>query len=982
MTNIGKPIRKKLIEHSLPLDAINAASSREKSLRHGHPSTLHLWWARRPLAACRAVLFGQLVDDPSEWPDRFPDKETQDRERRRLHKVIEDMVEWPKSTVADQKRFDTAIEAARWEIARSTAWGFGEEPPAKDDSAAVLNYLQTKAPPVYDPFCGGGSIPLEAQRLGLRAYGSDLNPVAVLITKALIEFPPKFAGLPPVHPEAKHELRHWKGAQGLAEDVRRYGQWMHDEAERRIGYLYPKVTLPDGNEATVIAWLWARTVASPDPAQKGAHVPLASSFILSSKEGKEAIVMPVKDATAKDGWRFEVKTKGLTKAVLAAAKDGTKSARGANFVCTLSGTAIDGDYVKSEGRAGRMGTRLMAVVAEGDRSRAYLSPTAEHESAADIARPDVPELEQSLPDDPRNFWTVEYGLNSFGKLFTPRQLRALTTFSDLVGEARLRLLADAEAASVLCRRPDPNKPLADGGTGPVAYADALATYLAFAVSKLTDNASTVCSWHSGAEHQKIRATFSRQAVPMVWDYAEGNVLSTATGSFSSQLRLIEKPIHLQGQESFGVANQINAPKNNYPIRPTLISTDPPYYDNIGYADLADYFYVWLRFALKEIHPEQFRRVVTPKAEELVATPYRHGGRKEAETHFMSGMGEALRAMKHASADAPLAIYYAFKQSEIKEGDVVSPGWAAFLQAVVDAGLQVDGTWPMRTELSNRMIASGSNALAASVVLVCRKRGEDARPIGRREFLRELKPVMADAILAHQKAGIPLPDRRQAAIGPGIGVFSKYSLVREADDSPMRVATALALINKEVDALLSEGTEDLDAETRFALEWYQMHGYGARKGGSGDAIAQLLAFNLSEARINASGIFRARGGDAKLLTREEMRAVVLERYGKPWRPSLDDAFTVWELAQHMVRTLRAQDGGLDAAGRLLAERRECVGDVLLLAERLFELATTRGENDEALAWNELQTSWPEIENAADRAYEGGVGRSPEQGAFGF
>ena len=967
------PIRKKLIEHSLPLDAINAASSREKSVRHGHPSTLHLWWARRPLAACRAVIFGQLVDDPSAWPERFPDEAAQDRERRRLHKVIEDMVEWPKSAAADQKRFETAIEAARVEVARSVAWGLGEAPPPAKDPAAVLAYLQTKAPPVYDPFCGGGSIPLEAQRLGLRAYGSDLNPVAVLITKALIEFPPKFAGLGPVHPEAQKDKsligRDWKGAQGLAEDVRRYGQWMRDEAEKRIGHLYPKAKLADGREATVIAWLWARTVASPDPAQKGAQVPLASSFILSSKAGKEAIVKPVKDASAPNGWRFEVKTKGVTKAELAEAKDGTKSARGANFTCVLSGTAIDGDHVKGEGKAGRMGARLMAIVAEGERGRMYLAPTTDHSAAANIRAPDVPELEQSLPDDPRNFWTVQYGLDRFDKLFTPRQLTALTVFSDLVSEARARVLADAQASDALASRPNPSAPLAEGGTGPVAYADAVATYLAFAVSKSSTRNCSLAIWEPGMG--RLAAAFGRQAVPMQWSYAETQPFAGAGGDFFGTVDSLAKPLEQQGQSTFGAASRIDAPKNNYPVRPTIICTDPPYYDNIGYADLSDFFYVWLKRSLGDVHRELFRRLVTPKMEELVASPYRYNGKDNAEAHFMSGMSQALAAMRSASAGAPLAIYYAFKQSEAVDVGVLSPGWAAFLQSVVDAGLQLDGTWPIRTEATNSL-KKDMNALAASVVLVCRKRPEDAPAIGRRDFLRELKPVMAEAILAHQKAGIPLPDRRQAAIGPGIGVFSKYSLVREADDSAMRVATALALINKEIDALLAEGTEDLDPETRFALEWYGQQGYKEKKGGAGDAIAQLQAFNLSEARINASGLFRAKGGDAKLLTREDMHAAVLERYGQPWRPSLDDTFTVWELAQHMARALRAADGGVEAAGRLLAEMRAAGPDVLLVAERLFETATRKGENDEALLWNELQTSWPEIESAADRAGQDGGG----------
>jgi len=980
MTKIDTPTRKKLIEHSLPLDAINAASSREKSVRHGHPSTLHLWWARRPLAACRAVLFGQLVDDPSSWTDRFPTEEDQDRERRRLHDVIKEMVEWPKSTPADQKRFEAAIEAARYEIARSIAWGLGEEPPPTDKPKDILDYLQAKGPPVYDPFCGGGSIPLEAQRLGLRAYGSDLNPVAVLITKALIEFPPKFAGVAPVHPASNAPLRKWKGAQGLAEDVRRYGQWMRDEAEKRIGHLYPKAKLADGSEATVIAWLWARTVASPDPAQKGAHVPLTTSFILASKEGKEAIVVPVKDKHAPDGWRFEVKSEGVTKRELEDAKEGTKGAgRGSNFVCALSGAGIDGDYIKLEAQGGRLGSRLMAVVAEGNRERIYLSPAEEHEGAAEIDRPTVPEIEQSTPERLTGGTCFAYGLNRYDKLFSPRQLTALVALSDLVGEVRERVLKDAQGAKRLSNRGNLECPLAEGGNGPVAYADAVATYLAFALDKSTDYMSSLCRWLNQPKNEIVGNTFGRQALPMVWGYAEANPFAGVGGAIEQQASYIAKVLETNcSSELPGKVYQIDAPQNNYPLTAPLISTDPPYYDNIGYADLSDYFYVWMRRSLRSVFPDLLRRLETPKGNELVATAYRHGGRNAAELHFMQGMQGALAAMLRASCDSPLAVYYAYKQSEARTDGIMSPGWVAFLQAVIDTGLQIDGTWPIRSEFSGRLIASGTNALAASVVLVCRKRSENAPTTGRREFLRELKPVMESAIRDHQKAGIPLPDRRQAAIGPGIGVFSRYGLVREANDSPMRVAIALALINKEIDSLLAEGTEELDAETRFALEWYQMQGFFLKIGGSGDAIAQLQAFNLSEARINASGIFRAKGGDAKLLTRDEMHAAVLDRFGHSWRPSIDDSFTVWELAQHMARTLNARDGGIDAAGRLLAERRSSASDVLLLAERLFELATARSENEEALVWNELQTSWPEIESAADRAEEAGDSTGPEQG----
>jgi putative DNA methylase len=998
MNDSPAPPRKKLIEHSLPLDAINAANRTKNKAPKGYVTKLHTYWAHRPLSCCRAILFAQLVDDPSAWPERFPTEEERERERRRLHAVIEAMVEWPKSDVADQTRFEKAIESARWEIARSVAWGRNEEPPAANRPGDVLEYLQTKAPSVYDPFCGGGSIPLEAQRLGLRAHGSDLNPLAVLITKALIEFPPRFAGKSPICPEAQSDLRNWRGAQGLAEDVRRYGEWVHDEAKKRIGEHYPTVELEDGSQALVTAWLWARTVASPDPAQKGAHVPLASTFVLSSKKDKEVIVATIKDSTAQDGWRFDVKSHAVSPADLAKAKTGTKPSRGANFICSLSGAPIDEEYVKAEGKAGRFRFRLMAIVAEGRTGRIYLSPSGDHGRAADVAAPDIAGLQQSMPENPRWFSPPDYGMPQYRDLFTQRQVLALATVAELVREARLRVLADAVASKQFAGVQD-DRGLSAGGQGALAYADAVAVYLYCAFSRLAENQSTLVTWRS--KDNALRSVFGRQALPMTWDFAEANPFAKSGGAISSAISSAVEALDYLDTSSQAHVSAIDAPQNSYPQRDTIISTDPPYYDNIGYADLSDYFFIWMRLILRDVVPELTRRVATPKDGELVAIPYRFTDSRyqpgavqkypeyavdwdrmtsseRAEGFFMAGMRGALEAMRAAAADdIPLAIYYAFKQEEAGAEGAMSPGWAAFLQAVSDSGLQVDGTWPVRTEASNRSVGTNANALASSVVLVCRKRLATAPAIGRREFLRELRPVMAEAIISHQKAGIPLPDRRQAAIGPGIGVFSRYSMVREADDTPMRVSTALGLINQEIDALLAEGTEELDPETRFALQWYQLFGYKEMSKGQHDVISQLQAFNLSEGRINASGLFRAKAGSAKLLTREEMHTSTMDRYGHAWRASLDNAFTVWELAQHMARSLRAADGGVDAAGYLLAEKRECGSDVLLVAERLFALATTRKENDEALIWNELQTSWPHIESAADRAREAGVGAAPEQ-----
>ncbi|MCL2716066.1 MAG: DUF1156 domain-containing protein [Alphaproteobacteria bacterium] len=940
-------VRKKLIEVSIPLEAINKASAREKSIRHGHPSTLHLWWARRPLAACRAVLFSQLVDDPSAWPDRFPTEEAQDVERKRLHTIIERLVPWEASN-------DEAIlNEARWEIARSVAWGLGEEPPHKGDGKAILDFLQTKAPPVYDPFSGGGSIPLEAQRLGLRAYGSDLNPVAVLIGKALVEIPPKFAGQAPVNPKARAEFARgarWngKGAQGLAEDVRHYGQWMRDEAEKRIGHLYPKAKLPDGSEATVIAWLWARTVRSPDPAANGAMVPLVSSFMLSTKEGKKAWVEPVIDAKAEDGWRFEVKTGNLSKSQEAELKQGTIG-RSSGGTCVVTRTAMPFSYVRQEGQTRGLGVRLMAVVAEGPRGRIYLPPTKEHASAADRAEP-AWEPEGDLPNNPRDFKTPNYGMKTFASLFTPRQLVALTTFSDLVSVARERVLEHALVAGFK----DDEMPLHQGGLGATAYADAIATYLAFAVDKASDRNTTLCAWESKMD--RMRNTFGRQAIPMVWDYAETNPLSGAGGDIAGTACAVFEVLAKLNNTGNGRVANVDATKNSFSVRPVVVSSDPPYYDNIGYADLSDFFYVWLRRSLGTIWPELFRRLTTPKTEELIATPYRHGGREEAEAFFMRGMSAALTAMRLAATEGePLAIYYAYKQSEIAAEGVFSAGWTSFLQAVVDAGLAVDGTWPVRTELSNRMIAKDTNALASSIVLVCRKRPTDAAMITRSDFTRALKRELPKAIEDIRKAGVGPVDMQQSVIGPGMGIFSRHDRVLEDDDSSMTVKTALALINRAWEEIDQELDANFDAETQVALAWYASYGFDSRA--SGDMIVLTTAKNTSDKALFASGVFKDMKGKVALTSREELP--------KGWSPATDKSATVWECVQHTARVLRAQDGGERAAAMLVSEMGSKSFDARALAYRLYEIASKKGWSDEARVYNELAEEWPRIEDRASR-----------------
>lgn len=918
------PYKKKLIEVAIPLEAINEASAREKSIRHGHPSTLHLWWARRPLAACRAVLFAQLVDDPSSHPDKFPTHEEQEAERKRLFAIIERLVKWENSTNEE------VLEEARAEIRKSCG---GE------------------LPPVYDPFSGGGSIPLEAQRLGLPAYGSDLNPVAVMIGKAMIEIPPKFKDMPPIHPGAK-DRQFYRNAEGLAEDVKYYGEWMREKAWQRIGHLYPQVDLSKeygGGKATVIAWIWARTVPSPDPAFSDVQVPLASSFLLSSKSGSETWIEPLVDRTTKS-ITYRVRFGG-TKAEIATASEGTKAGRGSNFRCLISGTAITPEYVKRMGKSGRMGQTLIAIVAEGKRSRAYIAPTQEHEDLAFKAKAQW-QPETSLPNDPRNFWTVDYGLTTFGDLFTDRQLVTLNTFSELVHEARAQAEIDGLAAGLGA---DPTT-LRDGGKGAVAYAEAVSVYLGFGVSRLSDIQNSCCRWESSKT--QVRNLFGRQAIPMMWDFGENNAFADAAGDYRTSLGSIVKVIERFSPAAIGVERNHDAQTVKYPAG-TVISTDPPYYDNIGYADLSDFFFCWLKPALRPIYPEIFGVLATPKAEELVATPYRHGGKDAAEAFFLDGMSRAIANMASQSSDLfPATIYYAFKQSEVAKDGISSTGWATFLQAVVFAGYAVVGTWPMRTEMANRMIASGTNALANSVVLVCRKKEESAEVITRAEFVRALKRELPSAISELQAANIAPADMPQSAIGPGMGVFSRYKAVLESDDSPMAVKTALQLINQELDEYLGGIQGEFDPDTRFAITWFEQHGNAKGDYGAADNLAR--ARGISVESVKHAGIVESAAGKVRILARDEL--------DEDWDPEEDRHLTVWECLQHLVR-LHEKDGISHDTAVLLKKLNTQAEAIKDLAYCLYDIcANKRKDAKEATAYNGLIADWTELTRQAAAVHD--------------
>jgi putative DNA methylase len=1001
---------KKLIEVALPLEAINRAAREEKAVpRPGHPQTMHYWWARRPLAVARAVIFAQMVDDPSVYVDTLRadprlkrkaetalkdrlqvweearaladkakgtnlsvpepgpaptlDEMLADAERQRLFRIIDELVKWENTTN------QAVLQRARDEIWQSWRRACAQN---IDNPRAKELFDRRKLPSFHDPFAGGGALPLEAQRLGLEAYASDLNPVAVLINKAMIEIPPRFARRPPVNPESRSRKEllgtQWEGAEGLANDVRYYGQWMRDEAEKRIGHLYPKVTItaemanerPDlmplvGRDVTVIAWLWARTVKSPNPAFADVDVPLASTFMLSIKPGKEAYVEPVIDGSS---YRFTVKV-GNPKD-LVAAKNGTKLSR-ANFGCLMSGSPVSGDYIKSEGKRGRLGARMLAMVAEGARGRVYLAPTPEHENAAREAKPDWrPEGEIAARMTGGN--CTPYGLTTWGDLFTDRQLVAMTIFSDLGGEAREQVRRDALAASF----PDDGHPLREKGLGATAYADSIGVYLACALSRLASYNNSICHWNMLGG--SVAQVFARQAIPMSWDFIEVNPLQKMSGNWMGGIEWVADVFqNLEASLHPGFGSQADARSQEISVN-KLVSTDPPYYDNIGYADLSDFFYVWLRRSVHSVFPELFETLAVPKAGELVATAHRHGGREAAEKFFLKGMTEAIQRLSQQAHPAfPVTIYYAFKQSTTdSDTGTASTGWDTFLDAVIRAGFAIGGTWPVRTEKQGRMVEFGTNALASSIVLVCRRQDPDAKTVTRREFAVALKAELP-AALRHLQAGNIAPvDLAQAAIGPGMGVYTRYDKVLDAEGKPVSVREALALINQTLDEALAEQEGEFDPDSRWALAWFEQSGFAEGEYGVAETLSKAKNISVAGLAEGRGRILESRRGKVRLLRPEELPA--------DWDPATDPRLSAWEVVHQLIRAL-ANGGEVPAAGLVakLGAKAEVARE---LAYRLYTLCERKKRAAEALAYNGLVQSWPEIVRLAQE----GKTRQPTQGAL--
>lgn len=1002
------PYRKKLIEVALPLKAINDESARRKrKAPAGYPTTIHKWWAQRPIAACRAVLFASLVDDPESDPayrkiDGTIDEDAAGFKRAALFNLIEELVLWDNSTNA------RVINAARAEIARCVAsrkielgelakdtiiFGGkkGKKPPKgpvseqgvmaaevllmKARPEVVNAFLIEYAPPVLDPFCGGGSIPLEAQRLGLRAYGSDLNPVPVLITKAMIEIPPKFDGRAPVNPEwqsksiTEKAVTVWTAAQGLADDLKYYSGLVREKLVAEIGDAYPAVLVDDsvvkerpdlreylGQRLPTVAWLWARTVRSSDPSAQGEFVPLVTTFRLRSK-GDQKVWIEAQVDKAANTYRFTVKTGTPTQEQAKRAAAGTKTARGANFKCLLSGSPLDEEYLRSQFVKHETGICLLAIVAEGkSRSRVYLPPSEEQLLAAtNCVTPPW------TPDEPMDQMCSDlvsgrgYGFSNWGELFTMRQLLAHSALCKIIQDTREIILHHAQMTGLVsdCRA------LSEGGSGAKAYAEALGVFLTFALIRSIDYSSAFSSWRH--KDSALRSTLAKQAIPMMWDFAEANPFNKSSGGFIDCATVVAKCIEFLPAHPEGTVTQLDATEAVLNLNSPVVCCDPPYYSNISYAELSDFLYVWLRRALASTFPSLFSTLLTPKTRELVAAVYRHDGDENAAKQFFEqGLRSAFTQMrKGANQECPVTIFYAFKQTEEDDEDteqsvdgaVASTGWETMLEALITSGFQVSGTWPMRTEGDNRQIGVGRNALASSIVLVCRPRPTDAALATRKELMSTLRRDLPDALKNLQYGNIAPVDMAQAAIGPGMSVFTRYSKVVESDGTAMTVRTALGIINQVLDEVLAEQEGDFDPDTRWALAWFEQFGMQAEAYGTAETLSK--AKNTAINGLVEAGVVKAKSGKVQLVSRSELP--------EDWNPATDKRLTVWEITQHLIRTLETKG---EAEAATLLNRLGGIGETAReLAYRMFSICERKKWAEEALAYNGLVIAWPELSKLA-------------------
>ncbi|PQP39974.1 DUF1156 domain-containing protein [Mycolicibacterium austroafricanum] len=916
--------KRKLIEVAVPLEAINRASFAEKNRKVGKPQNLHQWWSRKPVTAARAMLLAQLIDDPSSDPDAFPTEEMVRAERARLHALIERAVDW-----------DEVVHPTKQLV---------------EELRAILPDIT-----VTDPFVGGGSLVLAAAQLGVNSDSSDLNPVAVALSRALVDVPSRFLNCESVHPgEEGTQLTKRVGTAGLVADVEAYGQWMLNEARVRLGSHYPTI---EGR--TVLAWVWARQISCPNPACR-IRVPLVSKWTLAKRRGREVVIVPrvVPDRDAPGGARFDFSISKNRHDLL---DRGTMSGR-TGTECLRCGTSISVAHVRAEAMAGRMGLVLTAVAADGGRSREYFAPTSEHVSAANVMRP-TNSISGVISTNPRWFSPPLYGMGDFADLFTDRQLLAVTTFSDLVAEARKMVYSDAVASGM----PDGNS-LVDGGDGAVAYSQAVTLYLALTVSRLANWSNNQCSWESTGEVSQ--QMYSGQAMGMAWDVSEANVLGDGnSGSFLACLRNILSPLKLAALS--GQHRVVMADAREAPVTGLVVATDPPYFDNIDYSDLSDFFYVWQRQMLGDVFPDLYRTILVPKAEELVANAHRSGGNDAAAADFLAGFRDVFAHFrKSVAAEFPVVVYYASKQSEsLGQGN---SRWSTILQAMVDEGWCVVRTWPIRTENASRRVAIGTNSMSTSSVLVLRPRPDDAPRVTVQTFLTDLRQHLAGALSDLEASGVAPVDMQQAAIGPGIEVFSRFGAVLEADGRPMSVAAALLRINDVLDELLNAQEGDFDPPTRFAIQWYRYHGYEA--GPFGEADDRARGRNTSVDAMEREGILTKRAGYVQLIKPEDLKS--------DYDVVTDLHCSIWEALHHIIRVLEHE--GIGPASdfiRSAANRSDGAIDANLvteLAHLLFRVAESNGWTKDALSFNTLVTSWPEISDAARADSSAGSSQS----AFDF
>jgi len=889
--------KKKLIEVALPLEEISWAASKEKSTRQGNISTIHLWWSRKPIAAAKAVIFASLIDDPSNF---LPQKEA-DKARKKLFELIAELVKWnnPK-----------------------------EKEVLKKVKNLILKSTKNNPPAILDPFCGGGSIPLAGQILGLDAYGGDLNPVATLISKAIIEIPPKFNGLPALNPTNKMNTLNGKrrGACGLAEDVRYYGNWIKIQTMDKIGKLYPKG--PKGK--TVVAWLYCRTVRCQNPAC-GCLTPLVSKWWVCRRDNEKILLNPIYSKKT-NSFEFELTNKSQDNHPIMNRKGGT---------CLNCGSLLPFNYLRKQGRDGKLDLKLTALILEGEKRKEYSIPNQEQiEVFKKIKELNI--LETNLPDKALGFRIQQYGMTKHKDLFTPRQLMALDTFSSLISETKTKIVSDLKN----------NENLSEQFIE--EYSKAVCTYLALAVDRAASYWSKLCWWNPSGF---ISQTFGRQALPMIWDTAEVNPFSDSTGNWSGGVEWIAKVLERIDYKQKGEIKNLDAAATlNFENIIPIISTDPPYYDNIGYSDLSDFFYVWLRKSLSSLYPDLFATLLTPKNKELVATQFRFKNKDEAKEHFMKGLKKSFELIKDKSKDYPITIYYAFKQTESEkdvEGGIKisSSGWESVLYAILDSGLEITGTWPIRTERTGRPVEIGTNALASSIVIVCRPRPKNEIISTRREFIKELKKELPSALKKLQEAGIAPVDMAQSAIGLGMAVFSKYSKVLEADGNQMSIRTALQIINQELDAFLTEQESDMDQETRFCIAWYEQFGW--KEGPFGDANTLATAKGTAVNALETAEVVYAKAGKVRLLKRSEL--------DDDWDPTTDKKLTVWECVQHLIKRLDQE--GEDSAAKIIRKIGGLAESVKELTYRLYSMCEKKGWTEDGIAYNTLISSW---QSTSDKA----------------